>query len=146
MEFLQHAIESVAHGSLAFGAGVAALFGVLFHLSIRPLEFERIMYHFMLTSIVAFSGMIYVFGFLRAVVFATSFNTALLTSITVYRLAFHRCRKFPGPIGAKISKFYATRLSAKNVQYYKELAKMHEDYGDFVRTGEPRLQRRFQKD
>jgi hypothetical protein len=137
MEPLQHAIEGVAHGSLAYGPGAAALLGVLFHLSIRPIEFERIMYHFMVTSALAILGMVHEPGILRAVLFATSFNTALLTSITAYRLAFHRCCRFPGPIGSKISKFYAAKLSAKSVQYYKELAKMHEQYGDFVRTGEP---------
>ena len=79
--------------------------------------------------------MLYAFGVGKALIFASSFNLGLLSSIAVYRLAFHRCGKFPGPTGAKVTKFYAARLSAKNVQYYSELAKMHEQYGDFVRTG-----------
>jgi hypothetical protein len=139
MDFISDLVQGAAHGDIAHGAGAAALLAVLFHLSIRPIEFEFIMYHFMVASAVTFAGMVYAFGLLRAVLFAGSFNSALLTSIAVYRLAFHRCRSFLGPIGAKISKFYAARLAMKNVQYYKELAKMHEQYGDFVRTGEPLL-------
>jgi hypothetical protein len=121
---------------LSHGAGAAALLGVLFHLWVCQIEFELIMFHFMAASVLAFTGMTFAFGFAKALLFAASFDAAVLTSIAVYRLVFHRCRKFPGPVGAKLTRFYAANLSAKNVQYYKELAKMHSQYGDFVRTGE----------
>ncbi|KAJ4350581.1 hypothetical protein N0V95_004632 [Ascochyta clinopodiicola] len=127
-------------------AGSAALLGVLFHQAIRNIEFELYMYHFMALSSASFLGLIYAFvqlegqsfsgAFLRAAIFATSFNTAVLLSIAVYRLVFHRCRNFPGPLPAKISRFYAAYLSAKDVQYFKELAKVHTQYGDFVRTAD----------
>lgn len=126
-------------------AGGAVLLGIMFHQVVRNIEFELYMYHFIALSAGAFFGLIYVFVQLhsqslsaaasQAVVFATSFNAALLSSIVVYRLMFHRCRKFPGPLPAKISRFYAAYLSAKDVQYYKELANMHARHGDFVRTG-----------
>lgn len=125
--------------------GSAALLGVLFHQAVRNVEFELYMYHFMALSSASYFGLIYALiqlegqslsgAFWRSTVFATSFNTAVLLSIAVYRLFFHRCRNFPGPLPAKISRFYAAYLSAKDVQYYKELAKVHEKYGDFVRTG-----------
>jgi hypothetical protein len=137
MEVIRDVVQNAAQRSVSQGALAAVLFGIVFHLSIRPIEFELIMFHYMAASIVAFFGMLYVFGLMKALLFATSFSTGLLGSIALYRLAFHRCRSFPGPTAAKISKFYAARLSAKNVQYYKELEKMHEQYGDFVRTGEP---------
>jgi hypothetical protein len=123
-------------GEISHGAGAAALLGVLFHLFVCQIEFELIMFHFMAASLFAFAGMILTFGFVKASLFAASFDAAVLTSIAIYRLVFHRCRKFPGPVGAKLTRFYAANLSAKNVQYYKELAKMHSQYGDFVRTGE----------
>ncbi|EUC45093.1 hypothetical protein COCMIDRAFT_96502 [Bipolaris oryzae ATCC 44560] len=135
MEVLQDAAHNVAQVDAFHGALAAALFGVIFHLCILPIEFELIMVHFMAASMVTFFGMIYVFGILKALLFATSFNTALLTTITIYRLVFHRCRKFPGPVAAKVSKFHAAWLAAKNVKYYKDLEKMHAQYGDFVRTG-----------
>ena len=123
----------------------AALLGLLFHQVTRNVEFELYMYHFMALSSASFLGLIYTLiqlegqsflgAFLQAITFATSFNTALLLSIATYRLVFHRCRKFPGPLLAKISRFYAAYLSAKDVQYFKELARAHAQYGDFVRTG-----------
>lgn len=125
--------------------GTAALLGLLFHQAIRNVEFELYMFHYMAISTTSFVGLIYAFislyeqsptsAVLNAITFATSFNTAVLLSIAVYRLVFHRCRNFPGPLPAKISRFYAAYLSAKDVQYFKELARVHEQYGDFVRTG-----------
>jgi hypothetical protein len=116
-------------------AGASALLGILFHLCIQAIEFELVMFHYMALSAFTFLGTTYMTGFLNAVFLATCFNIGLLSSIAVYRLFLHRCKNFPGPVGAKLTKFYSTRLSMKNIQFYKELAAMHGQYGDFVRTG-----------
>jgi hypothetical protein len=131
---------------LVLAAGTAACLGVLFHLAIHNIEFEQYMFHFIVSFVVSFFALFYaasqfndntIIGALTyASLSATSFILALLASIAVYRLFFHRCHRFPGPLGAKLTRFYAASLSAKNVQYYKEVAKMHQKYGDFVRTGE----------
>ncbi|PMD33323.1 cytochrome P450 [Hyaloscypha variabilis F] len=71
-----------------------------------------------------------------------SFNTAinlsyfgaLFFSIVAYRLAFHRLRHFPGPLGAKLTKAYGLWM-ARNVKYIDELCKLHQTYGDVVRVG-----------
>jgi hypothetical protein len=126
MESFSNALHGVAQGNVSHIVGAATLLGIVFHLSIRPIEFEFVMFHFMAASAFAFTILL----------FAGSFNTGLLCSIAVYRLVFHRCRNFPGPLPAKLTRFYAASLSARDVQYYKELANMHEQYGDFVRTGE----------
>ncbi|KAH7076045.1 cytochrome P450 67 [Paraphoma chrysanthemicola] len=125
--------------------GAAVMLGISFHLAIQPIEFEFVMFHFMAASVISFLGLFYTFAevggygiagaLTRAVIFAGAFNGSLLLSIAVYRTVFHRCCKFKGPFAAKLSRFYAVNLSAKNTQYYKELAKLHENYGDFVRTG-----------
>jgi hypothetical protein len=116
-------------------AAAAGTFGVVFHLSIRTVEFEYFMFHFIAALASTFALLIYGLGLWKALLLTASFNSGLICSIIIYRLVFHRCRKFPGPLGAKLTRFYATRLSAKDVQYYKELARMHARYGDFVRTG-----------
>jgi hypothetical protein len=135
MDSLLGTVRGVAQGHVVPTTGSAALLGVLFHLAIRPIEFELFMFHFMAAYVVTFVLSIYALGFTTAFLFAAGFNTGLLSSIAVYRLVFHRCRNFPGPLAAKLSRFYAASLSAKNVQYYKELASLHSQYGDFVRTG-----------
>ncbi|KAF2112705.1 cytochrome P450 67 [Lophiotrema nucula] len=145
MEALQDLTKGVAQADVFHIAGTAALLGILFHVAIRQTEFELVMFHFMAASVLAFFGLASAFlrlsehsilaALAKATVFSTAFNTALLTSIGIYRLVFHPCRKFPGPLGAKLTRFYAAKLSAKNVQYYKELEALHERYGDVVRTG-----------
>ena len=64
-----------------------------------------------------------------------SYSASLFTSIAIYRVFFHKLRKFPGPIGARVSKFWhvGKLLRQPNFQVLDDL---HQQYGDFVRTGE----------
>jgi hypothetical protein len=135
MDSFLDAMRGAVHGNALLTAGSGALFGVMFHLAIQPIELELYMFHFMAAYAVTFALSVYTLGFTTPFLFAATFNTGLLGSIAFYRLVLHRCRKFPGPVAAKLTRFYAASLSAKNVQYYKELASLHAQYGDFVRTG-----------
>lgn len=65
----------------------------------------------------------------------TSFLAGLFGSIFVYRVVFHRLRHFPGPFGAKVSKFWALKQAAETVQWNEKVRELHRKYGDFVRTG-----------
>jgi hypothetical protein len=65
----------------------------------------------------------------------TSFTSGLFTSLILYCAFFHPLRHIPGPFPARISKIYAMYLCAKNMRYHEELARLHDKYGDFVRTG-----------
>lgn len=63
-----------------------------------------------------------------------SFTLGLFLSITIYRLFFHRIRHFPGPLLAALSKLghsYQCRYSQNHIV----LERLHQRYGDFVRTG-----------
>lgn len=62
------------------------------------------------------------------------FLLSLTASVVIYRIFFHRLRKFPGPLGAKITKLHSLYLS-RNFQYQVEIEKLHKQYGDVVRTG-----------
>jgi hypothetical protein len=135
MDSFLDAMRGAGHGNVSVIAGSGALFGTLFHLAIQPVEFELYMFHFMAAYAITFLLSIYTLGFTTPFVFSSTFNIGVLGSIAFYRLLLHRCKKFPGPLAAKLTRFYAARLSAKNVQYYKELANLHGQYGDFVRTG-----------
>lgn len=57
-------------------------------------------------------------------------------SMLVYRAAFHRLNRFPGPFLARLSNFYFAGLALKSHQEYTELHKLHKKYGDVVRIGE----------
>ncbi|KAK7748664.1 hypothetical protein SLS53_000685 [Cytospora paraplurivora] len=147
-------VQQLAQADLYGLTGRAAGLGVLFHVSIQTVEFERYMFHYLaslpvfaglLTTVFAVYGHSGVLGAVaKSLLFETVFNASVLLSIVVYRTLFHRCKKFPGPLGAKISKFWSAYVASKNIQYYKELGNFHETYGDFVRTAlatyQPRIE------
>ncbi|KUI63677.1 Tryprostatin B 6-hydroxylase [Cytospora mali] len=139
--FIQQAAQADLYGLI----GRSAVLGLLFHMSIQAIEFEKIMFHYLAALpvlLVLMATLLATYGpcgWLEAIVksFLTEvvFNASCLLSISVYRVLFHRCRSFPGPLGVKISKFWTAYLASRNIQYYKELDKFHSTYGDFVRTG-----------
>ena len=62
------------------------------------------------------------------------YTTSLFSSIIIYRLFFHRLKHFPGPFPARVSKMYhAWRVRGSD--QYDWLEQLHQQYGDFVRTG-----------
>lgn len=64
-----------------------------------------------------------------------AFASALWTSMVVYRLFFHRLRHFPGPVGARVSKFWHSYHVLPRMDSFRWLDRMYHEYGDFVRTG-----------
>ena len=75
-------------------------------------------------------------AFSATVAVVLSYATSLFSSIVIYRLFFHRLRDFPGPFPAKITKIYhAWRVRGSD--QYLWLENLHQQYGDFVRTGKP---------
>ncbi|KAI1773062.1 putative benzoate 4-monooxygenase cytochrome P450 [Hypoxylon cercidicola] len=140
-------LSSQSHASQA--AVSSAVMGIVFHLAIaRRLEMEYFMYRFLalfLFTVIAVSS-VYLLAEVslfrtaaRICVLAGCFNAGLFSSMVIYRLLFHRLGRFPGPLDLKVSRFFSAYRAAKEAQYYKELAKLHETYGDFIRTGPQEL-------
>jgi len=73
-------------------------------------------------------------GLTSSVALFSSYLAALFSSIVIYRLFFHRLRHFPGPVAAKITKFYGP-WTARNGQMHLEQNKLFAKYGDIVRIG-----------
>jgi hypothetical protein len=65
---------------------------------------------------------------------ATFYFTGLYLSLIVYRLFFNPLNKFPGPYGARLSKFDFVFRVTKMDGHHK-LYEMHQRYGKFVRIG-----------
>lgn len=124
---------------------LAAALGVALHTVARNFEID--MLALPLAGIFAVLEVIYIYINTRLpgvtvhdAVFTVSAQTAWLmlgffASMLVYRGLFHRLRKFPGPVAARLTKFYAVWRSALQKQYHLELGIMREKYGDVVRTG-----------
>ena len=62
------------------------------------------------------------------------YGLCLMASMSIYRVFFHRLRHFPGPVLASVSKLWhvAHCLDSKS---HILLEKLHNEYGEFVRTG-----------
>jgi hypothetical protein len=66
---------------------------------------------------------------------AGSYSAALWTSILLYRVFFHRLKRFPGPFMATTSKLWHVLKLAPRSDNFIQLDRLHKQYGDFVRTG-----------
>ena len=63
------------------------------------------------------------------------FYSSVLTSIAVYRVSpWHPLAKYPGPIGAKLSKFWFIWVILRGKQL-ETVHDLHKKYGPYVRTG-----------
>lgn len=138
-------LKTVLETNNVTAATSAAALGILFHVTVvRYLDVDNFMYTFLallwaasalVTSAHLLIGFSFISACARVLLLAISFDAGLFLSMAVYRVFFHRLRKFPGPFGAKVSRFYSAYLAGKDVKYYKEVEKMHQKYGDFIRTG-----------
>ncbi|KAB8238047.1 cytochrome P450 [Aspergillus alliaceus] len=141
------ALQDVLETDLLQLGGSAALLGIFLHITIFRTSFAVEEHLYNLLGLYAATVLALVSAYFTSTVYsptqvlgrvsliAFSFNTGLFSSISIYRLFFHRLHRFPGRFGSKLTRFYDAYLSAKNLQYNVELKKLHEKYGDFVRTG-----------
>ncbi|OJK01623.1 hypothetical protein ASPACDRAFT_26755 [Aspergillus aculeatus ATCC 16872] len=73
-------------------------------------------------------------SFAHASLIMSSFFLSLFSSMIIYRIFFHRIRQFPGPFLAGVSKLWHS-YQCLGGQNHLLLDKLHQEYGDFVRTG-----------
>ncbi|KAF4534436.1 Cytochrome p450 [Lasiodiplodia theobromae] len=128
-------LQSVPTACLASAAA-----GVAFHGVVQYIELDLILLHALVAASFLLPALIYIdinvydstlqFSTLKLACFAFG----LTSSILVYRAFFHRLKRFPGPFAARLSKLYAVSLST-GLRYNIELQKLHQKYGDVVRTG-----------
>jgi tryprostatin B 6-hydroxylase len=65
---------------------------------------------------------------------AASYLAGLYASLVLYRILLHPLRRFPGPFGARMSAFWlSTQLG--NSDAYRQVQRLHEQYGPYVRVG-----------
>lgn len=83
-----------------------------------------------------------VHGASTAGIISASYFLGLFTSIIVYRLFFHRTRRFPGPFAAKITKLYGP-YEALDGKSHLHWSKLFEEYGDIVRIGKPSVEQSY---
>jgi hypothetical protein len=139
-------VLACANTTRALQYGISA--GICFHLLVAAptVEFERYMRRFFAAAGILSGGDLAVSFFFtdRSTIAALAhlilpwfgFVVGLLLSLTIYRLLFHRCRIFPGPMAAKLTRFYASYLNAPGKQFNEKLKAIHTEHGDYARVGE----------
>ncbi|KAM0293757.1 hypothetical protein ACHAPM_011479 [Fusarium culmorum] len=139
-------LEPILQSSWHTTASISALAGVLsHHIVFRPYEIDGnawdLVFAYIGLSIalcIAYAqiaGLGLFASLCRTLLVATTYNVSLTASILVYRAFFHRLRSFPGPFMAKLSRFYSLLKVAKTTRGCEDIQRLHEEYGDIVRTG-----------
>jgi hypothetical protein len=120
-------------------AGVAT-HNLLFRYGEWHMQAPFIFYLYVSLALLLTAFQIWVQGLLKGLITSTAtistYAISLFASIAVYRVCFHRLKRFPGPFWASISKFWhvfkCIKSSSRN---HLVLDGLHHKYGDFVRTG-----------
>lgn len=71
---------------------------------------------------------------ISTLVLCTAYTVTLCTSITIYRIFFHRLKTFRGPFLASVTKFWHV-WQCRTSQNHLVLDQLRETYGNIVRTG-----------
>ena len=122
---------------------IAAVLGFLSHIAyfihgFRVMQVKRIIIFYLLGLGLLLARNVIMLGFRKGMItyfaISSSYFATLFFSIGTYRLFFHPLRRFPGPIAAKITKFYTPWLG-RHGKLHWEYVDLHLKYGDFVRIG-----------
>jgi hypothetical protein len=143
---LSYMFVAALQSSTQVAIALSLLAGVVsHHLLFRPVEIDGYAWQLFFTYLIAFSVLIFghvclsgysaIMALARVSLIVTAYNAGAVTSIIIYRAFFHPLNRFPGPFWAKISRFYAMNNAAKQVQAYKDIQNLHNEYGDIVRVG-----------
>lgn len=124
---------------------IGAILGVLshqlvfihgeWHLSAPTVVYVHILGACLIIGLNAWTGSRILNGHFNAIAAITSYLASLFTSISVYRLFFHRMRHFPGPKLAALSKLWHV-WQCRDSRNHLVLEALFQEFGSFVRTGE----------
>ncbi|OCL13438.1 cytochrome P450 [Glonium stellatum] len=144
-----HELQSIMHISLPLQLYGAAVLGLLSHLCV----FIRGEWHMQAPTILILYSILSLLIFLaeirygasdvvsslsKTLLLASSYSTALFTSMVIYRKYFHRLRHFPGPWLAGATKFWHV-YQCRDGRNHLLLERLRQQYGPIIRTGPEEL-------
>jgi hypothetical protein len=135
------ALDTPLSYAAAFAVGVAAHL-LLFSVGDWDLAGINVVLSFAVLDL-ALAGILFVTGESQSNWQALSTSSTLISwiivgifiSLLVYRAAFHRLNRFPGPFAARLSALHAVALHAKSGHLHHEIRALHAKYGDVIRVG-----------
>jgi hypothetical protein len=124
-----------------FGHPILLLSGPVLALGLHTLvlrnhEVDHLALAIIVCSSVSYCLLAYFIHLRPATVIAASFWVSLWLWIAIYRVLLHPLRKYPGPLFARLSKWWAVKQNLDTkAHFHRSQQQLHEKYGDFVRTG-----------
>jgi hypothetical protein len=116
---------------------LVSLSAVALHESIlRRTEVDHLTLPLVATFSTVYWLITYYIGFTTAAVVAICFWVPLWLYIGAYRAFFHPLKDYPGPLGAKLSKWWTLKQTwDSKLHYHRVLQRLQREYGDYIRTG-----------
>lgn len=114
-----------------------ALTAILLHATVLSrVEVDHLTLRIAALSSAIYGCLIFTCGFVSATLIAAAFWVPLWTHIICYRVFWHPLRSFPGPFGARVSKWWTVKkVWDTNWHYMKFQQQLQQEFGDYVRTG-----------
>ncbi|KZM21184.1 heme binding [Ascochyta rabiei] len=108
----------------------------LHELVLRRVEVDNLTLPILAINSVVYAILIHYTGVLYATEVALALWLPLWTYIGAYRAFFHPLSSYPGPLGARISKWYAVKKVIETQWHWHRVQQdLQKQYGDYVRTG-----------
>ncbi|KAF8532950.1 cytochrome P450 [Trichophaea hybrida] len=127
---------------LSFLLTLSSATALIFHISTIRVELDYKLWNLGGVYLCVYGLLVYAFsldsnltaGALKALLLSICFNATLTISILTHRIFFHRLRHFPGPFGAKVSRFWHIFKLWDSQAGHLLSQEMHK-HGDIVRYG-----------
>jgi hypothetical protein len=127
-----------AFSSSAIGVVVVApVSAIVFHETVlKRVEVDHLTLQLLGITTAGFWLTVHYSSFFFATAVFTTFFVPLWVCILSYRAFFHPLRNFPGPVGARLSKWWTVKqVWDSNWHWHRVQQGMQVQYGDYVRTG-----------
>lgn len=113
---------------------------VLHEYVLRRVEVDHLALPIIGSALATYWILVYYAGFIAATLVTSLFWVPLWLYIGAYRAFFHPLKGYPGPFGAKLSRWWTVKQNwDSDLHYHRVLQRLQAEYGDYVRTGQSGL-------
>ncbi|PSN69408.1 cytochrome P450 [Corynespora cassiicola Philippines] len=116
---------------------LAPLSAITLHeIVLRRVEVDHLTIPIIAASSAAYWASVFRFGFSSTSLVFVAFCGTLSVWILLYRALWHPLRRFPGPSGARLSKWWTVKQTwDSGWGWHRVQQRLQREYGDYVRTG-----------
>lgn len=115
---------------------------VLHECVLRRVEVDHLALPIIGSALTTYWILVYYTDFIAATLVTSLFWIPLWLYIGAYRAFFHPLKDYPGPFGARLSRWWTIKQTwDSDLHYHRVLQRLQSKYGDYVRTGQSPLVR-----